>query len=46
MRRDELPVVILVIQEIELILERSEASRNEARSSGPIVVKSVRGNEH
>ena len=43
MRWDELPVVILVIQEVELTQERSKASRNDARSSGAIVFKSVRG---
>ena len=31
MRWDELPVVILVTQEVELTRERSEASRNDAR---------------
>ena len=31
MRWDELPVVILVTQEVELTRERSEASRNDVR---------------
>jgi hypothetical protein len=31
MRWDELPVVILVTQEVELTRKRSEASRNDAR---------------
>jgi hypothetical protein len=52
MRWDELPVVILVTQEVELTRERPEASRNDAgdrlcyqvvAEGGPVCYGSPRG---